>query len=145
MVSILALPPHPSTAALDQGRLACDYCKMIITRADFGGEILTTGGARLIFDSTECLAAYVLSRATLPQEIRTMVSIDHEAPRHRLRAEQACYLHSASLESPMAMNLSAYRSRARAEIARRRHPGGLLTWPQVLALVDSTWHPVRTR
>ena len=65
--------------------------------------------------------------------------------RHRLPAQQARYLHCAALESPMAMNLSAWRSRARAGSARRRHAGEILTWPQVLALVDSTWHPVRTR
>jgi copper chaperone NosL len=135
----LARPPA-CAAALDAGRPACDYCRMILTEKGFGGEIVTARGRRLIFDSTECMAAFLLAGTISSLEIASVLSVDHEDPRRRLRADRAFYLRSPALGSPMGLNLSAYRSAPRAAAAKRRYPGELLAWNQVLALVDTTWY-----
>jgi copper chaperone NosL len=137
------LGPGAAAAAVVEGRPACDYCRMIIEDRRFGGEILTTRGRRLVFDSVECTAANVVTDSFKRDEVRAIYAIDHDAPGGRLRAERASYLHSTALPSPMTMNLSAYRSAARAEAARRRHAGEVLAWTGVLRLVDRTWFPNR--
>jgi hypothetical protein len=105
----------------------------------FGGVIETVDGRRLIFDSTECMAAFVLTHGVPANRVRAIYSVDHDAPDHRLVAERARYLHS-HMESPMGMGLSAHASLARARAERRRHPGEILDWDHVKELVRVVWY-----
>jgi len=125
----------------DRGRPTCDYCRMILTEKDYGGRIKTTKGKVLIFDSTECMAAFVTKEMVKPAEIGSIWSVYFGQPSRLLNAKTACYLRSASMMSPMSINLSAYPSRAEAERMRQNHPGELLSWPQVLDLIKEKWFP----
>src|SRR5882762_7485605 len=71
-VAIFAASPRDSRAALDQGRPACDYCRMILTEPGFGGEIAVRSGPRKIYDSVECMAAAVLTDTVPQREIRAI-------------------------------------------------------------------------
>ena len=132
-------PARDAAALMDEGRPACDYCRMIMTERRFGGMLETAEGRGLIFDSAECLAAYCLRNEAASATSHAMWSVCWAPPGVWMRAERAWYLHSDRLESPMAMNLSAFQSRSDAERASRAHPGEVLSWRQVLALVDRTW------
>src|SRR5262245_3127555 len=125
----------------DRGRPTCDYCRMILTEKDYGGRIKTTNAKVLIFDSTECMAAFVTKEMVKPAEIGSIWSVHCGQPNRLLNAKTACYLQSASMMSPMSINLSAYPSRAEAERMRQTHPGELLNWPQVLDLIKQKWFP----
>src|SRR5688572_29296866 len=122
-------------AGEDRGRPTCDYCRMIITEKEYGGRIKTTRGKTLIFDATECMAAFVIKAMVKPAEIQSLWSVHFNQPGKMLNAKTACYLQSNSMMSPMSMNLSAYPSRAEAEKMREKHPGDLLNWAQVLDFV----------
>ena len=58
-------------AGEDRGRPTCDYCRMIITEKEYGGRIKTTKGKTLIFDATECMAAFVIKAMVKPAEIQS--------------------------------------------------------------------------
>jgi len=126
-------------AGEDRGRPTCDYCRMIITEKEYGGRIKTAKGKTLIFDATECMAAFVIKAMVKPAEIQSLWSVHFNQPGRMLNAKTACYLQSNSMMSPMSINLSAYQSRAEAERMRQNHPGELLNWAQVLDFVKQKW------
>lgn len=127
-------------AAVDMGRPACDYCKMILTEPAFGGRIVTTAGKTLIFDAAECMAAFCIHPMIWPGQIRSMWVVDHDRPARLVAARRAHYLMSDALPSPMGLNFSAYRTAADAEAARRRYPGRILRWNEVVTHVRRTWY-----
>jgi len=57
---LLAVSCSRLIAGEDRGRPTCDYCRMIITEKEYGGKIKTAKGKALIFDATECMAAFVI-------------------------------------------------------------------------------------
>lgn len=125
----------------DRGRPTCDYCRMIITEKQYGGNIKTVMGKTLIFDATECMAAFVIKAMVKPAEIHSLWSVPFSQSGRLLNARTACYLQSKSMMSPMGINLSAYPSRASAEKMQQRHQGELLNWTQVLDHVRQKWFP----
>lgn len=131
--------PAAAPAATDQGRPACDYCRMILTDPAYGGAIRTKSGRRLVFDSIECMAAAVLTDSVPPRTIRRMRVRDFHAPHEGIDAASAVFLHSPSLESPMGLGYSAHASVVRANAVRAAHPGELLVWKQVVERVNTTW------
>lgn len=128
-----------SACARDSRRQpACDYCGMLIAQEGFGGRLTKADGTTLVFDASECMAAFSLYKID-PHAIRRLRSVDYERADTLLDAARAWYLHSDKRPSPMTMNLSAYASRAAAERARDAVGGELLTWAQVRALVRRRW------
>ena len=126
-------------AALDAGRPACDYCRMILSEPEFGGEIDTRSGPRKIYDSVECMAAAVLTDSVRQRDIRAIRLVDHDAPHARVQLGRAVFLYCPTIESPMGLSLAAFAARTRAERACSPAAGRLLDWRGVLTLVDSTW------
>ena len=135
----LGVWPAGLIAGEDRGRPTCDYCRMIITEKEYGGRIKTAKGKTLIFDATECMAAFVIKAMVKPAEIQSLWSVHFSQPGRMLNAKTAFYLQSNSMMSPMSINLSAYQSRAEAERMREKHPGELLNWTQVLDFVKQKW------
>jgi len=134
-----ALGTGRARAALDAGRPACDYCRMIFSEPGFGGEITTRSGHRKIYDTVECLAAAVLTDSVPQRDIQAIRMLDHDAPYAHITLAHTVFLHCPALQSPMGLSLLAYAGRSRAEQACPHHGGRLLDWRDVLALVDSTW------
>lgn len=118
---------------------ACSYCRMLVADSAYGGAIRTTDGRRLVYDSIECMAAAVLTDSVPPRRIRAAFVREREAPHRELDPAKAVFLQSATLESPMGLNLSAHASAAAAQRARGIGEGLLFDWRQVLEHVDARW------
>jgi hypothetical protein len=129
----------PARAALDAGRPACDYCRMIFSEHGFGGEIVTRSGRRKIYDTVECMAAAVLTDSVPQRDIHAIRVVDHDAPYAHIALRHTVFLHCPELQSPMGLSLLAYADSGRAGRACPRHAGRVLDWRGVLALVDSAW------
>ena len=139
LMLVAGLDADTARAALDAGRPACDYCRMIFGEAGFGGEIATRSGQRKIYDSVECMAAAVLTDSVSQGEIRAIWLVDHVAPHARLPLPSAIFLHCPALESPMGLSLAAFATRRSARRACSASSGRLLDWRGVLTQVDRTW------
>jgi len=139
----LAFAPAQALAAPPAGPGLCDYCRMEIDDARFGGEIEGPQRKKVRFDSSECMAAYQLARRSSPGWVRAVKSADYDHPGVLLDATKAFYLVSDKRPSPMGVGISAYRTAASAQAARRRCPGRVLTWAQVLDRVRTTWYHER--
>ena len=131
--------PARLIAGEDRGRPTCDYCRMIITEKEYGGKIKTVKGKTLIFDATECMAAYVIKVMVKPAEIQSLWSMHFSQPGRMVNARTAIYLQYNSMMSTMSINLSAYPSRSEAERMRENHPGEIFNWTQVLDHVKQKW------
>jgi len=139
LVLATLLHAERARAALDEGRPACDYCRMILSEPGFGGEIATRSGQRKIYDTVECMAAAVLTDSVRQRDIHAIRLVNHDAPHAHIPLAHTVFLHCPEVQSPMGLSLLAFASRARADSACVHHGGRLLDWRGVLTLVDSTW------
>jgi len=137
-IALLALAV-PARAALDRGRPACDYCRMILTDPRFGAELTLRSGATRVYDALECMAAAVLTDSVTIADVRQVRLADHARPGRRLDLRDAVFLHCPSIESPMGQSLLAVGRGAPADTTCRAGNGERLDWRGVLGRVDSTW------
>ncbi len=111
---------------------SCAHCRMTISDARFGAEVMNRHGKPLVFDAIECMASYLDAH---PEEVPRVIWVTDYAQAPRLvHAQAAVYIHSPRLQSPMGANLAAFAPGAPAELTR--HYGGeALSWSQVRTLV----------
>jgi copper chaperone NosL len=140
LVTLAAVAPaRDASGALDQGRPACDYCRMIFTEPAFGGEVRTRSGRRLIYDSIECMAAAVLTDSIPQRDIRSITVVDHDPPHARLPLSRTTLVHSARIESPMGQGLFAVRDSTRVPASGDDPTAHRLDWRGVLEHVNRAW------
>ncbi len=130
-----ARKPEPIALNEDQ----CDYCRMTIADARFGGEAVLPTGRVKKFDSAACLLSWV--RATPPNNRGALYVIDLQHPGTFVPAETAGFLRDAVLKSPMGGSLLGFADVARAEEQRTMLGGRVMTWTDVLADTAGTAHP----
>jgi copper chaperone NosL len=123
--------PRPLVAGQD----ACDFCRMMITDARFGGELVTRTGRVRTFDSIECLASYV-STAGDTAGMRGLWVADY-ASKRLIPAESARYLLAGKLHAPMGRDIVSFAPAATAGELERTYGGKVISWREVVTLVRS--------
>ncbi len=113
----------------------CAQCRMMITDARFGGEVITRTGKVQVFDAVECLAAYVASAD--PALIRSVWVSNFAHPGEWIEASTARFIIGASIGSPMGRSLLALDAGVPAEAAQRRYGGRLIGWSEMLRAARS--------
>jgi nitrous oxidase accessory protein len=111
------------------GEDPCEFCRMTITDARFGGQVVTAHGTIRTFDSIECLASFV-AESSNPAELRDVYVADYFT-RTMVRADEAVFLRGGALRSPMGRDLAAVAPASREKLAAMG--GELLRWSAVLA------------
>jgi copper chaperone NosL len=120
------------------GQDACDYCRMAITDARFGGEIVLTTGRHRTFDAIECLVSYLASGSDSAQLATVYVS-DYEGQR-LVDAATAVYLRGSSVRSPMGLELSAFAPGSDPAALVQKYGGTPMTWAEIRAAVTEVPH-----
>jgi copper chaperone NosL len=113
------------------GEDACDFCRMAIVDARYGGEAVTTTGKVYTFDSIECLAGW--ARTAPSGTILSLYVIDLQHPETFVRVEQAGFLKDVMIKSPMGKSIAGFVSPAAAEQQRAMLGGHVATWADLLA------------
>ena len=125
----------PKAMAYD-GSESCDYCRMAITDARYGTQLITTAGKTLRFDSIECLASY----AAAASDAGTVASVwvtDAAHPGVFIASADAHFVRrTGSAGSPMGLGITAFGPDADVA-ALRREFGAIMTWAEVVALVNA--------
>ena len=130
LITIVSSCVAPGPRALALGIDECAQCRMMITDARFGGEVVTRTGRVMTFDALECLAAYVAQ--TDPRSVHAIWVSDFEHPGTWLPAERAMYVAGASIGSPMGRALLAVAPAVSSGDAMRRYGGRAQVWDDVL-------------
>ncbi len=133
-VTVLAVSgcgtPGPREIVLNQD--ACHYCRMTISDARFGGEVVTRTGRVMTFDSVECLTSFV--RLADSSTIAGVYTMDVQHPGTLIDVKNAGFLRDAiALKSPMGRAVVAFASVSQAEQQRAMLGGTVATWAELLA------------
>jgi copper chaperone NosL len=117
------------------GSESCDFCRMAITDARFGAQLVTTTGKTYRFDSVECLASYY-AQTREGGTVRSLWVSNFANPGSFVPAEDARFVRARGPEgSPMGLGLAAFGAAPDDTVLRREY-GELLDWSDVLALVE---------
>jgi copper chaperone NosL len=136
----LGLAAGAASGAVEAGRPACDYCRMIFEDPRFGTEVTLKSGRKKIYDAVECMAAAVLTDSIAVRDIRAVTLVDHARPGVRVPLERTVFLHCPGEGSPMGQSLLAFGSRASADSTCPAPNGTILDWRGVLEQVNSVWY-----
>ena len=115
-----------SPKPIDYGNDGCHYCRMTIVDKIHGAELITDKGKIFKFDATECMLNYMAENEAL--QISSLLINYYEAPSEFIVAEEATFLISENLPSPMGANLTAFQEQASAERVQLEKGGKLYTW-----------------
>ncbi len=135
LLSLVLAACGGAPAPIRYGEDACAFCRMAVSDARFGAQLVTSRGRTHAFDSIECLAAFHLAggEGEAPRMVRVS---DYAHPGSMLDAMEAIFVRDEALKSPMGRGagIGAFGGRMDAE-----RVGGetveLLTWAQVLDIV----------
>lgn len=134
LLSATACQKGPRPIALDTD--TCAYCRMSVSDPKFAAELVTDKGKVYTFDSIECLAAYVVTEGE--KAGGTPWVSDYDRPGTWLKADEAFFVRSPLLRSPMALNVAAFKTRAEFEKAKGEYKGAEMRWSDVMDLVRSS-------
>jgi copper chaperone NosL len=125
------LEPKPLAYGLDQ----CNYCRMTLSDEQYGGSWITSKGKIYTFDSVECLAAHLATSDLKSTDIHSLWVVDYEDPSQLISVDEAFFLHSRDLPSPMGMNLTAFGTGITRQAVQHSFYGEILDWQGVDSLV----------
>ena len=117
--------------AIRYGESACAECRMLINEARFAVTAVTNSGEPVAFDSTECLVRY-LQRGG--QSLATIWVHDYAGSRWML-ADQAFYVASSELATPMGQGIVAVGSESEARALAAQVHGQVVTFAQLPTLI----------
>ncbi len=136
-LALSACAPEP--VPIDFGKDECANCKMRIVQPKYGSELVTKKGKVYKFDAPECMVAFIIEGKTVAeQEIALALVPDFETEAF-IAAEQAFYVRSDKLKSPMGLNIVAFSTKETAEKTKRDLQGSMLSWQEVKDIVKKEW------
>ncbi|TSA29938.1 MAG: hypothetical protein D4R68_01420 [Ignavibacteriales bacterium] len=119
------------------GSDGCENCKMTISDPKFGAELINTKGKIYKFDSAECLAAF--GRTIKPEEINSEWVTNFLMPGEFIKANDAAFLISNKIKSPMGLNISAFSNQKSLDEIRSTSGEKALDWKDVQSYVQNEW------
>lgn len=110
---------------------ACAYCRMQISDARFGAELITTKGKVYTFDSIECLLQFH-RQASAAGDVRSVWVSDYRHPGTLISASSATYVRLGAGRSPMGRGMVAVASEGDARVVASG-AGSIRRWADLLA------------
>lgn len=115
---------------ISYGSDACHYCKMTIVDRQHAAQLVTDKGKVFKFDAIECMINY--SPQLNEQNIALKLCNHFTEPGELIPAEEAYYLISEGIPSPMGAFLTAFRTDVLANEALEEYGGEVFTWNELL-------------
>ena len=103
----------------------------------FAAELVTTQRRIRLFDDAGCLAAFVAEGTADPGTIQSLWVSDYLHPGIMLEAEQAHFIRSDSLRTPMDTRVVAVASRGAADSLAQSLGGTVVAWADVVSEAGS--------
>jgi copper chaperone NosL len=103
---------------------------MTISDNRFGAEIVTKKGKIYKFDDAHCVKAFMSSKKVGQADIAGTYFTDFIPPHQLVNAEQAYFLQSPKLKSPMNGNIAAFSQEDSLTQILPQFPGFKITWEE---------------
>jgi copper chaperone NosL len=130
MFMMLACSTEPQ--ALEYGKDGCFACKMTLMDKKFGAEIVTTKGKVYKFDDVNCMITYVNTSTLNERDIAHQLVVDFATPEKFVDANQAFFLKSENIKSPMASQVAAFSKKEELENVKMELGGIYLVWGELV-------------
>lgn len=117
--------PKPIEYGID----VCNYCKMNIVEKTHSAQYVTKKGKQFKFDAVECLVHAM--QETDVSKIQLFLVADFSNPGVMINAQEATFLISPGIKSPMGADLTAVSMRSFGEELKKEHKGDLYTWVEL--------------
>lgn len=111
------------------GKDVCHYCQMTIVDKIHGAELVTDKGKVFKFDAAECLIRYTNDLESL--ESYQLLTNYFETPEVFIPVEEAKFLISENLPSPMGAFLTAFKTEEKAVELKEEKGGELYSWKEL--------------
>lgn len=127
LIGLQACTSSTGPQAIQYGKDQCVYCKMTISDARYGTQLVTKKGRAYNFDDVQCMIAYVEDGDISRDDIAAFYLPDFKS-NELLPAEELFYLKSEALKSPMRGDIAAFKSKSDMEETLAEVGGTPLTW-----------------
>ena len=118
--------PEPIKVGADN----CTFCKMTISDARYGAEIVTKKGKTYKFDDAHCVLTYLKNMAD-NKEVSDVYFTDFDGKHELIAASQALFLKSDQLNSPMGGNVAAFSDKQPLQKVSEQFKGTELSWNEL--------------
>lgn len=126
-LSSCSTKPEPIKVGTDN----CFFCKMTITDARFGAELVTKKGKLYKFDDVHCILSFLQAKVVDENEISGIYLTDFSNGNQLVKATEALLLQSEDLRSPMNGNVAAFSSNDSMKKIMEKYKGTQITWSQL--------------
>ena len=113
---------------INYGNDACAFCKMTIMDNHFGAELVTKKGKVYVMDDANCFVQFLEKGGVGPEQVAGRYVADYIHTGTLLEAEQAVYLRSEGLKTPMASGVAAFSTLQDMEPVKAKVGGTTLNW-----------------
>jgi len=127
MLLLMLVSCNTSPEPIKVGTDNCTFCKMTVSDARYGAEIVTKKGKTFKFDDAHCVLAY-LKNLTDEKEISDIYFTDFDGKHELIKAGNALFFQSDQLNSPMGGNVAAFSDKDGLLKLSQQFKGTELTW-----------------
>jgi copper chaperone NosL len=99
----------------------CDYCRMIISEKRYAAEFINSEGQAFKFDDIGCMANFIRSKGNTTKVVARFV-MDFDS-RQWIKADDAYYVRSPELTTPMNGGIIAFVDQSKAQEAVGKYHG----------------------
>lgn len=110
----------------------CDFCKMTISDGRYACEMITNKGRVYKFDDLGCLLAY--KKENKKRQCKYIFINDYDQNKEMVSAENAFYVESAHLNSPMGGNCAAFKDSVKANKLAKQFAVKVSNWSAINGL-----------
>lgn len=122
---------NTSTSPIVLGKDNCSFCKMPVSDARFGAELITAKGKVYKFDDAHCLLGFLHSDEIKDEKNPSIYFVDFSGSHELLPVAKALFLQSDTLRSPMNGNIAAFTNADSLQMALQKFPGTVLHWEEL--------------
>ena len=111
---------------------ACHFCKMTLVDKKFGAEVVTKKGKVYKFDDANCMINFLNDELNDDREIAFKLIVDYSQPEKLIEANEAFYLKSDTIHSPMNSRIAAFESYSTLEKFKKNWNAIYMSWGEVV-------------
>ncbi|MBS4043388.1 MAG: nitrous oxide reductase accessory protein NosL [Chitinophagaceae bacterium] len=116
--------PEPFVVGKDN----CSYCKMTISDARFGVEIVTNKGKIFKYDDVKCMLESIEHDKKIKENIKDIYTANYLSPIELINVKEAFFAHSIEYRSPMGGNIAAFKNEETLTKINTEMQGSVIKW-----------------
>lgn len=131
ILALITLSCSVEPEAIKYGTDACHTCKMTLMDKKFGAELVTEKGKIYKFDDVNCMMKYY-NESQDPSQFKYKLVVDFSQPEKLIPANDAFYLKSADIKSPMASQIAAFEKKENLDALQKELNGIYMVWGELV-------------